>query len=57
MAKKKGATYVALTGIDFENLTPAIRVEAGEPIPDRVGPDAIKDLLEAGLIKESEGEK
>jgi hypothetical protein len=51
---KRVDKYVANTGIDFEQFKPPIRVEANEAIPARVGADEIKDLLEAGLIREVE---
>jgi len=57
---KRVEKYVANTGIDFEQFKPAIRVEANEPIPARVGADEIKELLDAGLIRaveESEAAK
>lgn len=52
---KQTAKYLANTGIDFEQFKPAIRVEKDDPIPSRVSAADIKDLLEAGLIRESEG--
>ena len=54
---KQSDRYLANTGIDFEEFKPPVRVEANEPIPSRVDPDEIKDLLETGLIRESEVKK
>ena len=48
--------YVANTGIDFEQFDPPIRVEKDKPIPSRLHPDDIRDLIKAGLIRESEAE-
>lgn len=55
-------TYQAVVGIDFEGLKPPMRVEFGEPIPEKVSTEDIKWLLEQGLIRkvspdESEDEK
>lgn len=51
---KKKKKYVALNGIDFDGLKGKPRVETGDPIPEGVSPDDIKDLLANGDIKESE---
>lgn len=49
---KKPTKYVATTGIDFEGCKPAVRVEAGDPIPNSIKPEEIEDLLEQDLIRE-----
>jgi len=54
--------YQAVVGMDFESLKPPVRVEAGDPIPEKASAEDIKWLLEQGHIKkvspdESEGDK
>ena len=51
--KTKSKKYVATVGISFEGLKGKPRVEAGDPLPDGVPADVIKDLLENGDIKEA----
>lgn len=48
----KTAKYQAVVGIDFEGLTPAVRVEQGDILPPNVDIADIKQLLEDGHIKE-----
>lgn len=47
--KKK---YIAKSGIDFEGLKPKVRVESGDPIPEKVDQKTIDDLLAGGDIEE-----
>lgn len=51
MAKDK--KYVAKVGIDFEGLKGKPHCEPGDPLPDGVKEETIKDLLECGDIKEA----
>lgn len=44
--------YFAVVGLDFEGIKPPARVEAGDPIPDRVPQKEITDLLAQGQIRE-----
>ena len=53
MAKKE-KEYVAVHGIDFEEVKNKPRVEPGDPIPSDVPAAIIKELLADGHIKESE---
>lgn len=53
MATKTLSKYVAVVGLDFEGLKPAVRVEAGDPIPERVPQKEVQDLLAQELIRES----
>lgn len=52
---KEKKQYLANTGIDFEQFDPPIRVEKDKPIPARLNAGEIADLIESGLIRESEG--
>lgn len=53
---KQTKKHLTNTGIDFEQFDPPIRVEKDKPIPARLNAAEINDLLEAGLIRESEAE-
>lgn len=53
MADVKKQQYVAVRGIDFEGLKGKPHCEPGDPIPDGVKADTLKDLLECGDIKEA----
>lgn len=44
------ARYIATVGLDFEGLKPPVRVDEGQPVPNRVGDKEIKELLAAGMI-------
>ncbi len=44
--------YQALVGFDFEGIKPPVRVEAGGPIPSKVPPAEIEELLKQGLVRE-----
>lgn len=48
----KDKKYIAKVGISLEGLKPPVRVEAGDPVPEKVDDKTIKDLLENGDIKE-----
>lgn len=52
----KDTGYLALVGLDFEGLKPPVRVEAGGPIPKKVSPAEIQQLLADGLIREAKAE-
>lgn len=52
---KQNTTYLTNTGIDFEQFKPPIRVEKDKPIPSRLKDAEIQELLDTGLIRESEG--
>lgn len=54
MAEKKPKKYIALNGINFDGLKGKPRVEIGDPIPEGVSAEDIKDLLANEDIKESE---
>lgn len=53
MADKK-RQYIAKVGISFDGLKPPVRVEVGNPVPEKVDDKTIKDLLENDDIKEVE---
>ena len=54
MAEKKKKEYIAVQGINFDELKGKPRVEPGESIPDGVDPKVIAELLANGAIKERE---
>lgn len=51
MAKDK-KHYTAEVGLTFDKLN--LRVEAGQPVPDKVSEAEIQELLKQGWIKEAE---
>lgn len=53
--EKKTKSYVALNGINFDGLKGKPRVEKGDPIPEGVTAEDIKDLLANKDIKEADG--
>lgn len=50
MAKDK-KKFTAKVGLDFDKLKE--RVEAGDPIPDKVGEEEIRELLRQDWIEEA----
>lgn len=52
MSKEK-PKYIAKVGITFEGIKGKPHIEPGDPIPDGVKPETIKDLLEHGDIEEA----
>lgn len=54
MADEKKKKYIAVVGINFDGLKGKPRAEPGDPIPDGLKPETIKDLLANGDIKEAE---
>lgn len=51
MARASIKQFVAKVGIDFDGFDPS-RVEPGDPIPDKVDQETIKELLAIDAIEE-----
>jgi len=55
---KNTPKYIAVVGINFEGVKPPIRVEADDPIPERIPESELRELLAQGQVRErTEAEK